>query len=407
MTEIILKGVPAAPGIAEGPAFILDKQDFIIPPRVIMEKEIAIEIARFEEALIKAREEILGIQKKISKKIASQHAQIFDAHLLVLEDRTLIEEVIKKIKKEKLSAEYIFSEVLKKYIKMFSTIEDEYLRERVGDVSDVGRRILKNLMDESKMHELENLNEDLVIVSHDLSPSDTASMYNKNIKAFVTDVGGRTSHTTIMAKSLNIPAVVGLKDATLRIQNQDYIIVDGRKGLIIIHPTQETKDSYRQLQDRMIEFQGQFEKIKKLPAETKDGKKVILSANIELPEEIPTIIKHGAVGIGLFRSEYFYMNRVDLPSEDELFKVYKFAAEAVKPNKVTIRTLDLGGDKFISSLEIPRDMHPFMGWRAIRFCLARPDIFKPQLRAILRASVFGKVQLMYPMITGPNDLRFV
>lgn len=405
MNEIILKGVPAASGIAEGPTFILDKQDFIIPPRAVMEKEVAIEIARFEEALIRTREEILEIQKKIGKEMSGQHAQIFDAHLLVLEDRTLIEEVIKRIRKEKLSAEYIFSEVIKKYAKMFSAIEDEYLRERVGDVNDVGRRILKNLMDETKLHELDNLTEDTIIVSHDLSPSDTASMYNKNIKAFVTDVGGRTSHTAIMAKSLGIPAVVGLKDATLRIQNQDYVIVDGRKGLVIIHPTEETKISYRKLQNRMIEFQGQFEEIKDMPAETKDGKRVIVSANLELPEEIPMILKHGAEGIGLFRSEYFYMNRVDLPSEEEQFEVYRHVARAMAPHGVTIRTLDLGGDKFISSLEIPRDMYPFLGWRAIRFCLARPDIFKMQLRAILRASAFGKVRLMYPMISGPSDLR--
>jgi len=308
MKEIILKGVPAASGIAQGLTFILDKQEYIIPPRAIMDKEVAIEVARFEEALIKTREEILSIQKKISATIDPQHAKIFDAHLLVLEDRQFIEEVIERIKKEKLSAEHIFSEVLKKYVKMFSLIEDEYLRDRVGDINDIGRRILKNLMDETKLHELENINEDLVIVSHDLSPSDTASMYNKNIKAFVTDVGGRTSHTTIMAKSLGIPAVVGLKDATLHIQNQDYVIVDGRKGLVIIHPTEETKNSYRNLTERMIEFRGQFEKIKDLPAETTDGKKVILSANIELPEEIPSVLKQGANGIGLFRSEYFYMS---------------------------------------------------------------------------------------------------
>jgi phosphotransferase system enzyme I (PtsI) len=405
MNEIILKGVPAASGIAEGPTFILDKQDFIIPPRAVMEKEVAIEIARFEEALIRTREEILEIQKKIGREMSGQHAKIFDAHLLVLEDRTLIEEVIKRIKQEKLSAEYVFSEVIKKYIKMFSNIEDEYLRERVGDVNDVGRRILKNLMDEAKLHELDKLTEDTIIVSHDLSPSDTASMYNKNIKAFVTDVGGRTSHTAIMAKSLGIPAVVGLKDATLRIQNQNYVIVDGRKGLVIIHPTEETRASYRKLQIRMMEFQGQFKEIKDMPAETKDAHRVVISANLELPEEVPTALKHGAEGIGLFRSEYFYMNRVDLPSEEEQFEVYKHVAQAMAPHGVTIRTLDLGGDKFVSSLEIPRDMYPFLGWRAIRFCLARPDIFKTQLRAILKASAFGKVRLMYPMISGPSDLR--
>ncbi len=403
--EMILKGIPAAPGIAAGFAFILDKQEFIVPPRAIMEKEVPIEIARFEEALIKTREEILGIQKKMTSNLSGLHAQIFDAHLLVLEDRTLIEEVIKRIKEEKLSAEYVFVEVLKKYAKIFANIEDEYLRERVGDINDVGRRILKNLMDENKLHELDNLTEELIIIGHDLSPSDTASMYNKNILAFVTDIGGRTSHTAIMAKSLGVPAVVGLKDSTLRINNQDYVIVDGRKGLVIIHPTQETKTLYRNEQNRILQFKDQYQEIKDLPAETSDGKIVELLANLEFPEEISTAQKHGAGGIGLYRTEYFYMNRVDLPSEEEQYEAYKYVAKAMAPYPVTIRSLDLGGDKFISSLQIPREMYPFLGCRAIRFCLARPDIFKTQLSAVLRASVHGDVRLMYPMITGPGELR--
>lgn len=405
MKEFTLKGIPAAPGISAGFAFILDKQDFIVPPRAVMAKEVPIEIARFEEALIKTREEILEIQKKMAVDMGGHHAQILDAHLLVLEDRTLIEEVIRRIKSEKLSAEYVFFEVLKKYIKIFSKIEDEYLRERSGDINDVGRRVLKNLMDESKLHEFGNLKEELIIISHDLSPSDTISMYNKNIIAFATDMGGRTSHTAIMAKSLGVPAVVGLKDATLKIHNQDYIIVDGRKGFVIVHPTPETKGYYQKAQDRILQFRDQYNDIKDLPAKTKDGKEVTIMANLELPEEIPTILKHGAQGVGLYRTEYFYMNRVDLPSEEEQFEAYKYVAEAMAPRPVTIRTLDLGGDKFISSLQVPRDMYPFLGWRAIRFCLARPDIFKTQLSAILRASAHGKIRLMYPMITGPRDLR--
>ena len=405
MNELILKGVAAAPGIAAGFAFILGKQDFIVPPRAIMEKEIPIEIARFEEALIKTCEEILSIQKKMTADFDGLHAQIFDAHILVLEDRTFIGEVIKRIKDEKLSAEYIFFEVLKKYMKIFSNIEDEYLRERVGDINDVGRRVLKNLMDENKLHELDHLSEELIIVSHDLSPSDTASMYNKNILAFVTDMGGQTSHTAIMAKSLGVPAVVGLKDATLRVNNQDYIIVDGRKGLVILNPSLETKALYRTEQTRVQEFRDQFKDLRDLPSETLDGRKIEILANLELPAEIPTVKTQGANGIGLYRTEYFYMNRVDLPLEEEQYEAYKQVALTMAPHPVTIRTLDLGGDKFISSLQIPREMYPFLGWRAIRFCLARPDIFKTQLSAILRASVHGNVRLMYPMITGPGELR--
>lgn len=403
--EIVLKGIQAAPGVSLGSAFILDKQDYIVSPRGIMKKEVPIEIARFEEALIKTREEILSIQKRVNSELKGQHSKLFDAHLLVLEDRTLIDEIIKRIKQEKLSAEYVFSEVLKKYVKIFSDIEDEYLRERGSDIDDVGRRVLKNLMGETKMHEFDNITEAMIIISHDLSPSDTAMMFNKNIIAFATDIGGRTSHTAIMAKSLGVPAVVGLKEATLKIHNQDYIIVDGRKGLVIINPSTETIAYYKDTQDRIEEFKGQYDEIKDLPCRTQDNKKITLMANLELAEEIPTALKQGAEGVGLYRTEYFYMNRVDLPSEEEQFVAYKRVVEEVAPKPVTIRTLDIGGDKFISSLQIPREMYPHLGWRAIRFCLERPDIFKTQLRAILRASAFGKVRIMYPMITGPQELR--
>ncbi len=374
--EIILKGIPAAPGIALGRTFILDRQEFIVPPRAIMETEIPIEIARFEEALIKTREEIADIKKKIVVELGETHAKLFDAHLLFLEDQAVVEEVIKRVKKDKLSVEYVFSEVIKRYAKIFSNLEDEYLRERVSDVNDVGRRILKNLMDENKFHELENLTEELIIVSHDLSPSDTALMHKKNIIAFATDIGGRTSHTAIMAKSLGVPAVLGLKDATLKIRNQDFIVVDGRKGIVIINPSEATIEYYRKTQDLIVKSQDQFQKIKNLPTKTLDGKEVVLMANLELPEEVPSAINYGASGIGLYRTEYFYMNRTDLPTEEEQFAAYKKVAQAMNPNVVTIRTLDLGGDKFLSTLQIPKQMYSHMGWRAIHFCLERPDIFK-------------------------------
>ena len=403
--ELILTGISAAPGVASGPAFILDKQDLYISPRSIMETEIPIEIARFEEALIKTREEILSVQTKISKDMGVRHAQIFDAHLLVLEDRTIIQEVIKNIKKEKMCVEYIFSQVMKKYIKVFSEIEDEYLRDRTSDINDVSKRVLKNLMEETKLHDLNDLTEETIVIAHDFSPSDTASMYNQKILAFATDVGGRTSHTAIMAKSLGIPAVVGLKDATLRIANQDYLIVDGRKGLVIVHPSEKTKQKYNIVKSKIAASKTRFDDIKDLPAETTDGKRVSIMANLELPEEIPVILKQGSSGIGLYRTEYLYMNRSDLPSEEEQFKAYKYILKKMAPNPVVIRTLDLGGDKFASSVEVPKEMQSFLGWRAIRFCLGRPEIFKTQLRAILRASVYGNLKMMYPMVSGVCELR--
>jgi len=302
MSEIVLKGIPAAPGIAIGPAYIVDKQDFVVPPRAIMEKEIPIEIARFEEALIKTREEISELKKKISNEMNGQHGQIFDAHLLVLEDRMLIEEVVKKIKKEKQSAEYSFMVVLKKYSKIFSSIQDEYLRERSSDVNDIGRRLLKNLTDEQKLHDLDHIDEEMILIAHDLSPSDTVTMFNKNVLAFATDIGGRTSHTAIMAKSLGVPAVVGLKDATLRISNQDLLIVDGRMGLVIVHPTEKTVDIYNSEKKRISALSHRFDDIIDLPSKTFDGSYVPIKANLELPEEIPMIQQSGAQGIGLYRT---------------------------------------------------------------------------------------------------------
>ncbi len=405
MSEIVLKGIPAAPGIAYGQSFILDKGEFIVPKRSISSSEIDSEIARFEEAVNNARREIHHLKIKISQDMGQAHAQIFDAHLLVLQDTTLLGQVTSGIRKSKSSAEYVFCSVIKKFVEAFAQMPDEYLRERASDVSDISKRVLKHLMDESKLHDLDSLQEDLIIVAHDLSPSDAVSMYNKKIKGFLTDIGGRTSHTAIIAKSLGVPAVVGLKDATLRINNQDYVVIDGQKGLVIINPSVETKELYIKEQNKITASLEKLDDIKDLPAQTIDGKRIPMLANLELSSEIPAVRKYGAEGIGLYRTEFLYMNRLDLPSEEEQYQSYSKVAREIAPFGVTIRTLDLGGDKFISSVQIPKDMSPFLGCRAIRFCLDRPDIFKTQLRAILRASVHGRIQMMYPMISGLGELR--
>ena len=405
MSEIVLKGIPAAPGIAYGPSFILDKGEFIVPKRSISSAEIDSEIARFEEAINNARREIHNLKAKITQDMGLGQAQIFDAHLLVLQDTALLQGVSAGIRETKSSAEYVFFMVIKKFVEAFAKMPDEYLRERASDVNDISKRVLKHLMDESKLHDLDSLQDDLIIVAHDLSPSDAVSMYNKKIKGFLTDIGGRTSHTAIIAKSLGVPAVVGLKDATLRIGNQDYVIIDGKKGLVIIDPSSETKDLYVKELNKMTASLEKLDDLKNLPAQTLDGKHISILANLELSKEIPAVIKYGAQGIGLYRTEFLYMNRLDLPSEEEQFEAYSQVARAIAPFGVTIRTLDIGGDKFISSVQVPRDMSPFLGYRAIRFCLERPDIFKTQLRAILRASVYGRIQMMYPMISGLGELR--
>jgi phosphotransferase system enzyme I (PtsI) len=405
MSEIVLKGIPAAPGIAYGQSFILDKGEFIVPKRSISTSEIDSEIARFEEAVNNARREIQVLKTKIAQEMGLGQAQIFDAHLLVLQDTTLLNGVNAGIRETKCSAEYVFFMVIKKFVEAFAKMPDEYLRERASDVNDISKRVLKHLMDESKLHDLDSLQDDLIIVAHDLSPSDAVSMYNKKIKGFLTDIGGRTSHTAIIAKSLGVPAVVGLKDATLRITNQDYVIIDGKKGILIINPSQETKEMYIKEQSKITASLEKLDDIKDLPAQTVDGKTVSILANLELSTELTAIRKYGAEGIGLYRTEFLYMNRLDLPSEEEQFQAYSLVARSIVPFPVTIRTLDIGGDKFLSSVQIPRDMSPFLGCRAIRFCLERPDIFKTQLRAILRASVHGRLQMMYPMISGLGELR--
>ncbi|TBR17881.1 phosphoenolpyruvate--protein phosphotransferase, partial [bacterium] len=343
-------------------------------------------------------------QKRITSEMGQDEAQIFDAHLLVLEDRMLIEEVITRLKKEQLSVAYIFSGVLKKYIEVFSKIEDEYLKERITDINDVGKRILRNLLGKEQK-DLQKLDERVIIVAHDISPSDTAAMHKQMVCGFVTDIGGKTSHTAIMAKSLEIPAVVGTVEATVKIKSGDILIVDGSMGIVIVEPDEETLRLYQQEEKKLAGVAEKFMLAKDLPAITRDGKKIEISANIEFPEEIPSVKMHGSEGIGLYRTEFFYMNRKDLPTEEEHFQAYRYVAEQMKPHSVVIRTLDLGGDKFLSQLDIPQEMQKFLGWRAIRFCLARPEMFKLQLRAILRASAFGNLKLMYPMISGIEELQ--
>ena len=401
---IQLKGIGAASGISIGAVYKLGKEEFVVLPESITWEDIPLQIQLFEEALIKTRREIIELQKKISSDMGQEEAQIFDAHLLVLEDRMLIEEVISRLKKEQLNVAYIFSEVLKKYISVFLKIEDEYLKERIADINEVGKRILRNLLGKEKKG-LEDVKDRAIIVSHDLSPSDTAAMHTRNVAAFVTDMGGKTSHTAIMAKSLEIPAVVGLEGVTSKVNPGDILIVDGTTGVVIINPDEETLQHYQQELVKLKDIAERFSSVKELPSVTADGRIISINANIEFPDEVASVKLHGSEGIGLYRTEFFYMNRKDSPSEEEHYQAYKYVAEQMNPHPVVIRTLDLGGDKFLSQFQIPHEMQPFLGWRAIRFCLARPDIFKLQLRAILRASVHGNLKLMYPMISGIEELR--
>lgn len=399
-----LKGIGVSPGVVIGKVKLVRPDEIVVPRSEVKVSEIPNEIARFEDALTKTRAELLGIRRKISQEIGRDHSDIFNAHLLILEDRTLIEDVINLIRTEKVTTDYAFSVVLQRYFHAFSQIDDEYLRERIADIRDIGRRVIHHLTSQER-ESLSDLREQVVIVSHDLSPSDTATMDRRNVIGFATDIGGPTSHTAIMARSMEIPAVVGLERVSREVASDDKLIIDGTHGLIIINPDETTIEKYLSEGKKFVAYILELEKLRNLPAETKDKRRIELAANIEFPDEIPSVISHGAEGIGLYRTEYFYLNRADLPTEEEQFLAYKKVAEEIKPHSVVIRTLDLGGDKFLSSLELPREMNPFLGWRAIRFCLTRVDIFKIQLRAILRASAFGKLKMMYPMISNLEELK--
>ena len=402
--EVRFQGLGVGPGIARGIVFIHHPDDEEPPKRRIDESDVANEIVRFESALIATRAQILEMQQRIAEAIGAKDASIFDAHLLVVEDRTLIDEVLRTLEREKFNVEFIFAEVANRYAKTLSEIDDPYLRERAFDIHDVTRRVIRNLLGRSTKT-LGAIDVPQIVVAHNITPSDTAMLNRQMVLGFATDVGSRTSHTAIMARSLNIPAVVGLKDISLRLQPGDQVLLDGNSGVVILNPTDQSLWEYGEIEVKLEHVQEVLTGLRDTKSTTADGCHVILSANIELPEDVPLVIEAGAEGIGLYRTEFFYMNKNELPSEEEQFETYRSVAEAIMPESVIIRTLDLGGDKFLSHSHLPTEINPFLGCRAIRFCLDRPDIFKAQLRAILRAAATGNVRMMFPMISGLSELR--
>ena len=398
------QGVGVSPGIARGTVFIYSPDDETPPTRHIAESEIPGEIARFEAALIATRQQIAEMQERIAVSIGAKDASIFDAHLLVVEDRTLIDEVLRTLAKDRLNIEQVFKSVADRYAKTLSEIDDPYLRERALDIHDVTRRVVNNLMGKQS-RDLASIKTPHILLAHNLTPSDTATLNRALVLGFGTDVGSKTSHTAIMARSLNIPAVVGLHDISHQLAAGDHVLLDGYNGLVIVNPSDQTLWEYGELEIRKTAVEEKLTELRETASTTRDGRHVILSANIELPGDVDAVKEHGAEGVGLYRTEFFYLNKEDLPGEEQQYEAYRSVAENVLPHSVIIRTLDLGGDKFMSALNMPAELNPFLGWRAIRFCLERVDVFKTQLRAILRASATGNVKLMYPMISGVEELR--
>jgi phosphotransferase system enzyme I (PtsI) len=402
--ELKFQGVGVAPGIARGNVFVHHPDDEEPPKRRLDESEIPAEVTRFEGALIATRAQILEMQQRIAEAIGAKDASIFDAHLLVVEDRTLIDEVLRTLEREKCNVEFVFAEVANRYARTLSEIDDPYLRERAFDIHDVTRRVIRNLLGRSS-RTLANLESPQVVIAHNITPSDTATLNRQMVLGFATDIGSRTSHTAIMARSLNIPAVVGLKDISKQLKNGDHVLLDGTNGFLVLNPTDATLWEYGEVEVQRGRVEEVLTGLRETVSTTKDGRHVILSANIELPEDVALVQEAGAEGIGLYRTEFFFLNKSELPSEQEQYEAYRTVAEAIAPQSVIIRTLDLGGDKFLSHSHLPTEINPFLGCRAIRFCLERPDIFKSQLRAILRASAVGNVRMMFPMISGLAELR--
>jgi phosphotransferase system enzyme I (PtsI) len=338
--------------------------------------------------------------------VGDENASIFDAHLLVVDDRSLIDEVVRTIKRDGLNAESVFSKVSERYIKTLSEINDPYLRERAVDIHDVCRRIVRNLLGGASRDVSPDAGgERRILISHNLTPSDTAQLNPAMVLGFATDVGSKTSHTAIMARSLNIPAVVALHDISQSVETGENVLLDGYTGLIVVNPSEATVEEYGAIELQKGQVELELRSLRETECKTLDGRHVVLSANIEMPRDVGAVKKSGAEGVGLFRTEFLYLNSAELPSEEIQYEAYKSVAMQLAPDPVIIRTLDLGGDKIMSSLNLPQEMNPFLGWRAIRFCLERPEVFKTQIRAVLRASAHGNVRIMYPMISGVDEVK--
>ncbi len=404
MNPPVFHGIGVSPGIAIGRALVVEARRPRAKRETLDPAHVPYEIGRLKKALEDSRIQIQEIQGRIAKEVGLQYARIFDAHLLILEDRLLMEEAIRFIQTQRVNAEYAVQEVLEPVRQAFSRVEDGYLRERRSDVDDVGDRVLRNLLGQRPTIQIEHPGE-TILIAHELSPSDTAQLQPDSILGVATETGGRTSHSAIMARSLEIPAVVGVEHLTGHVNNRDVVIVDGGEGLVIVAPDREMLGHYH-ARKQHLEYVGRtLHKIGGMPAETQDGYRVRVTANIEFPAELAQARDHGAEGVGLYRSEFLFLNRADLPLEEEHFSVYRAVAAQMDPHPVIIRTLDFGGDKLASAIHVDNEENPSLGLRAIRLCLHRPDLFRPQLRAILRASAFGPLRIMYPMISGVAEVR--
>ncbi|MCS4486701.1 phosphoenolpyruvate--protein phosphotransferase [Staphylococcus americanisciuri] len=398
----MIKGIAASDGVAIAKAYMLVEPDLSYSHKTT--EDPATEVQKFNDALNNAKIELTKIRNNAEEQLGPDKAAIFDAHLLVLDDPELINPIESMIKDDRASAPHALTEVTQNFITIFESMDNEYMKERAADIRDVSKRVLAHILGV----ELPNpsiVDESVIIVAHDLTPSDTAQLNKQYVQGFVTNIGGRTSHSAIMSRSLEIPAVVGTKAVTESVQNGDMIIVDGLTGDVIINPSQDEVRAYQQKRDMFFEDREALKQLRDEATTTIDGKHVELAANIGTPNDLEGVKNNGAEGIGLYRTEFLYMGRDNMPSEDEQFEAYKKVLEEMDGKRVVVRTLDIGGDKELPYLNLPEEMNPFLGYRAIRLCLDQPEIFRPQLRALLRASVYGKLNIMFPMVATVQEFR--
>lgn len=396
------KGIPASKGYAIGHAVVKDHIEVIITERLI--EDIQAEKERFYKAIEVSKTQIMDIIVKTAKELGEDKAEVFQSHIMILEDPELVSAVEDIIQSSKVNCEKALEDVIQGYLAIFESMDDEYMRERAADIKDISGRLQGNLAG-GKPSAVESLKVDTIIVAHDLTPSDTAQLDRSKVIAFLTDIGGKTSHSAIMARTLEIPAIVGLKDITVSVKDGDLLIVDGTQGIVIINPSSEEIKEYKEIKEKFEKDREALKTLKDVKTITKEGKFIEIAGNIGSPEDVNKVIENGGDGVGLFRTEFLYMDRDNMPSEEEQYTSYKYVLEKMKDKPVVIRTLDIGGDKKLSYLEMPEEMNPFLGYRAIRLCLDRKDIFKPQLRALLRASVYGNLKIMFPMISSLSEIE--
>ncbi|QXM05346.1 phosphoenolpyruvate--protein phosphotransferase [Crassaminicella indica] len=397
----MLFGKGASNGIALGKALLIENEPLNIEKKTIENTEI--EKNKFLEALNISKEQLSKVRDKALKELGEEKAAIFEAHLMILDDPEIMNQTKDKIENEKVNAAFAFKEIANQFIMIFESMDNEYMRERAADIRDVSDRVLRNIVGQ-KVIDLSMLDEEVILIADDLTPSDTATMDKEKVLGFLTNIGGRTSHTAIMARSLEIPAVVGLGDITDKVKNGDYIILNGETGEVIVNPNEEEINKYKALKENYEKERKELEKIIGQKSVTLDGREVELVGNIGTPKDIEGLLKNDAEGVGLYRTEFIYMDRDSMPTEEEQFEAYKKVLEGLGDKPVVIRTLDIGGDKKLPYLKIDEEMNPFLGYRAIRLCLDKKEIFKTQLRALLRASVYGNLKIMFPMISSLEEL---